>query len=226
MSWRLLSSTLLLLALMAGLAWSFFKLRNPDDFPLNHVKIEGSLSHLTNETVQEALSPYVMTGFFGIDLENIKIHLLEQPWIKNVFIQRVWPDTIVIKIEERKPYLRWTEQAVLSELGEVFYPDAQSIPQLPVLDGPDSQKHRMIAMYEWLVNQLSPIGFSVEKLELTPRGSWILTLGNNLTLQLGKDSIEQRVSRFLVLYPHVAKNTQNAIKYIDLRYPNGIAVGY
>jgi hypothetical protein len=63
---------------------------------------------------------------------------------------------------------------------------------------------------------------------LSPRYSWQLRLSNGLAMQLGRDSekdrVNDRLARFVTVYPQTLGQLQRKLDYVDLRYSNGFAL--
>ena len=63
---------------------------------------------------------------------------------------------------------------------------------------------------------------------LSARYAWQLRLANGIVLELGRDqarqSLEERLARFVAAYPRAAAHLDQRIGYVDLRYPNGFAM--
>ena len=61
-------------------------------------------------------------------------------------------------------------------------------------------------------------------LHLRDNQSWVLLLGNNLKIYLGKKELEERLLRFCKAYPAVFAEKSDQLSSVDLRYPRGMAV--
>jgi cell division protein FtsQ len=63
---------------------------------------------------------------------------------------------------------------------------------------------------------------------LSSRFAWQLRLSNGLTVQLGRDSdkerVEERLTKFVSVYPQTLGKSGRRLEYVDLRYPNGFAL--
>ena len=85
--------------------------------------------------------------------------------------------------------------------------------------------------YQVLSQMLRPLGFSIARLELRERGSWFLTTGAGnagpgLELLLGRGNLVEKMRRFIAIYDKTLKDQITNIARIDLRYANGLAVGW
>jgi cell division protein FtsQ len=63
---------------------------------------------------------------------------------------------------------------------------------------------------------------------LSARYAWQLRLANGIVLDLGRDqarqSLEERLARFVAAYPRAAAHLNRRIDHVDLRYPNGFSI--
>ncbi|MDP1941764.1 MAG: cell division protein FtsQ/DivIB, partial [Gallionella sp.] len=67
-------------------------------------------------------------------------------------------------------------------------------------------------------------------LVLSPRHAWQLHLSNDMVVELGRDAMQQRLARFVAIYPYslgvaLQEGTEaERVKWVDMRYRNGFAV--
>ncbi|SRR5579883_1996587 len=193
-------------------------------FPIQEVKVFG-IQHADQKSLQQSLMPLVNRGFFGVDVDSIKDQLLQSPWIANAVVQRVWPNQVVITVIEKIPMARWNNSSLMSSNGDLFSPDPASYPDgLPQLLGPEDQHMQIMAYYKKLNSLLAPLHFKIATLELTHENSWALTCDNGIKVSAGYKDVLTRVSHFVKVYPKIIGNRYADVEYIDLRYPNGLAV--
>ena len=72
---------------------------------------------------------------------------------------------------------------------------------------------------------LAAIKLVPTQVQVSSRRAWQLRVSTGTTLQLGRDNIEPRLDRFVSVYERTLGRLQRRIGYVDLRYPNGFAVG-
>jgi len=225
--WHTILSLLLLALTGVLIAWAYMQYQNPDSLPIRQVKVEGEIRHLKNAEIEQAIAPLVTTGFFTLRVNRIRQTLLAMPWVKEVTVRRIWPDTLVLKVEEQKPVARWGKDALVNEESKLFFPNSGSIPtNLPLLFGPEEQVDVVLNQFESMNEALKPLQVQLTRLTLSERRAWDGELDNEIVLRFGRDAVDERLQRFLVLYPQIVGHQalQN-ISYMDLRYTNGIAVG-
>jgi len=193
-------------------------------FPIKTVRIYG-INRISEQEIRTSLLPLVNHGFFTIDVEYIRDRLLQMPWLSDLYVRRIWPDRVEITVVERKPIASWNEESLLSEAGELFTPKRETYPaHLPRFTGAGGQQIFMLQNFKDINRLLLPLHAKISYLELTPDFTWKLTLDNGITMQMGhKDSLT-RLNHFVKVYPKIVGTRAADVDYIDLRYPNGVAV--
>lgn len=202
------------------------------DRPITNVNVQGDLTYISQQAVQQRIAPYVGASFFTVDLAGMRTELEQMPWIAHAEVRRVWPDQVVIRLEEQLPVARWGDEALLNNQGQAFTPrELANYEHLPQLFGPQRAQQQVMQQYQVLSQMLRPMGFSIVRLELRERGSWFLTTGAGsagpgIELLLGRDHLVEKMRRFIAIYEKTLKEQITNIARIDLRYANGLAVGW
>lgn len=80
------------------------------DRPITKIDVQGDLSYISQQSVQQRIAPYVAASFFSVDLPAMRAELEQMPWIAHAEVRRVWPDEVVIRLEEQLPVARWGTQ--------------------------------------------------------------------------------------------------------------------
>ncbi|MFC0711642.1 cell division protein FtsQ/DivIB [Azorhizophilus paspali] len=222
-----LGGLLLLAALCAGGYFLAQRLMPYADQPIADVKLEGHLSYVSNQTVLDRIAPFRQASFFSVDLAGIRDALEGISWIAKAEVRRVWPDQLVVHLEEQLPIARWGDEALLNNQGESFAPSEVSrYEHLPQLAGPQQAQEKVMQQYHVLNQMLRPLGFSIARLELRERGSWYVTTTQGIELLLGRDHLLAKMRRFSAIYERALKEQNANIARIDLRYANGLAVAW
>jgi cell division protein FtsQ len=147
------------------------------------------------------------------------------PWVSGIFVRRYWPDRVEITIIEKNAVARWNEQGLLSDKGEIFSPNQTTYPdKLPLLSGPDGKQITMLQTFIEMNRLFAPLHVRITQLELSPYLSWKLMLDNGMILRIGHKDVLTRVDHFVKVYPKVVGDRIMDVEYVDLRYPNGMAV--
>ncbi|SDH82451.1 cell division protein FtsQ [Pseudomonas benzenivorans] len=197
------------------------------DRPIAKISVEGDLSYISQQAVQQRIAPFVTASFFSVDLLGMRRELESMPWIASAEVRRVWPDQVLVRLEEQLPIARWGDEALLNNQGQAFAPkELAHYEQLPQLYGPTRAQQRVMQQYQVLSQMLRPLGFSITRLELRERGSWFLSTGQGIELLLGRDHLVEKMRRFIAIYDKALKEQNANIARIDLRYANGLAVAW
>jgi len=223
-----LLSLLLIGALIGGAFASIVGLRSSTRFPIRGIELQGELKYITKEEVINLVSKELNHGFFGLDVEAISRALKNLPWLDQVFIKRVWPDKLLVTVREQNPQAYFGETGMLSTGAKVFYPPTKPTPplKLPKFTGPESRAKEMLDNYFTFLERLAPLGLKVEEILLSDAGSWQIVLEDGMNIILGKVALEERLGRFALAYPKSLHQERPKIAYLDLRYPNGFAIGW
>ncbi len=222
---RTLSGLLLLgmlgAATMLGMRW----LSDPYRFPLGVVEVKGDFRYLQKEQLQAAVAPYVTGGFFTVNVVAIRAAAEALPWVYKASVQRVWPETVRVQIEEQQPVAYWHGQGFLNRQGEAFFPEqGQAGIELPRLDGPDGQEMRVLESYRRVSATLAPLGLQVQSMQVDGRRAWDVQLAGGVALKLGRKHPWQRLLRFVRAWPSVFAARLAELRTVDLRYSNGFSV--
>ncbi|HSW68806.1 MAG TPA: cell division protein FtsQ/DivIB [Gammaproteobacteria bacterium] len=222
--WKQGAKILLFIFLVILSIFSINKIKQTDEFPIHQVKIYGA-KHLNPKEIQRLLMPLVSKGFFAVEVDQVKEQLLQAPWIANASVTRIWPDQVLVTITEHQPIARWNENNLLSSTGEIFTPDVNSYPAgLPHFIGPEGQQITMLEFYSKLNDIFHPLHLKITRLQLSPYLSWDVEFVNGMKMRLGYKDILTRVSHFVKVYSKIVGERAGDVDYIDLRYPNGLAI--
>lgn len=197
------------------------------DRPINKISVQGTLSLTSQQKIQKVLTPYAQASFFFVDMGVLREELKAIPGIARAQIRRIWPDQMVVVLEEQLPIARWGQAALLNNRGEAFVlENLAAYQKLPLLEGPERAQQKVMQQYQWLSQMLRPLGFSITRLTLHERGSWFVSTNQGIDFLLGRDDLVEKIQRFVVMYNKALKSQHARIAHIDLRYPNGVAVGW
>jgi len=219
-----LAVTLVLGLLLAG--WKM--LDYVGSVPVSRVSVAGNLKHLDRQLLVARVQPLLAgAGFMTVDLEAIRAALVELPWVADVSIQRLWPDQLMIAVTEQEAIARWGKDGLLNRRGEVFRPQPLGdVEQLPALFGPDGMSGDVVARYAEMRALLAEQKLALASLGTDERGSWSAILQNGVVLRLGTGDVLKKMRRFLRIYSDELSQQFGNVAYIDLRYGNGLAVGW
>jgi cell division protein FtsQ len=142
-------------------------------------------------------------------------------------VQKQWPDTIRVSVEEYVPVAHWNRGRLVADSGTPFaVPEADEIQGLPWLEGPEDRLQEVLHTWVGLDELLMPLGLEIARIRLDGRGAWSLVLDNGTQVQLGRDSTVERLERLLASWGPLMLQKESPPLAVDLRYTNGFAVSW
>ena len=197
-----------------------------DLFPINGLKIEAPYHFISRHHIQKILQPYLNQSYLMFSEKKLKKDIKKIPWAETVNVKKTWPDRIVVQIMERIPVAIYNNM-LLSEKGDLFKSlKTKKFSDYPRFYGPNTQQKDVLHIYEKLSKLLKTQDLFISEIHLRENQAWDITLSNGVILRLGKQDIEQRLSRFVQVYSKLFAARFDRISSIDLRYSSGIAVNW
>jgi cell division protein FtsQ len=191
-------------------------------FPINTVKIMATYEHISHKQLETILEKYLNTSYFGLSARALTEELQKLEWIKQALVEKIWPDTLKITIEERRPIATWNTDLITAE-GEVFK-GKNAIDTLPHLYGPKNHASEVLQVYQKISKILSMYGLQAVLLRKSYTHVWELHISSGIKIRLGKQDLEKRLLRFCKAYPAVFSGKPEQVAWVDLRYARGMAV--
>ena len=210
-------------------------------FALKQIQIEPvagqTLKHINKPVVKQQVLETVQGNFFSVRLEDVKRGFESMPWVRHANVRRVWPNGLVVSIEEQKPFGIWggaESHTLMNTHGELFTGRVTEVSEdvrLVDFSGPEDAGKEVMSLYEKARNWFKPWGAEVTSLALTERYAWHIKLSNGMKVEFGRDEessdknlTEERVARLFKYWPQVQEKWANRVDAVDLRYANGFAV--
>lgn len=220
-----LFGVLFVLTFISLLIWGGMFLSHPDTLPIKQVRIEGDFTRLSPVDLQLLVTDKVRGGFFNLDVDAVRLALLEEPWVSEVTVKRIWPDALRVIVIEQIPVIRWKESGLLNASGKYFAPDIITIPAgLPLLSGPAGTEVNLLNRFNAVQERVQLIGFKIVSLTLNERRAWSFQLNNGIKVVLGRRDFEERLNRFLTLIPTTISGRIGQTESVDMRYTNGFSI--
>jgi cell division protein FtsQ len=222
--WRPIAAVAAGVALLAGVYSATLWLM---DRPFDTIVASGPFERVPVVQVEAAVADHIGSGFLSADLDDVRDALEVLPWVAKASVRRRWPNTLQIGIEEQVAAACWRETGLVNRQGRLFVADARHVPaELPRLAGPAGTEVQVTKQFFLIQASLEQRGLTAAALDLDSRGSWRLTLGNGLDVRFGSQDIDLRIQRFLNALDVLLTGAADDMKYIDMRYTNGFAVGW
>ncbi len=210
----LLVAALVLLALVFSLRWVFAL----PVFAIRQIQIEGDVSRNNVATLRANALPHLAGTFLNMNLQAGRQVFEAVPWVRHAMLQRVWPSRLKVRLEEHRPAAYWetkvdgaaadseasVDRQLVNSFGEVFQANLGDVEdeQLPTLAGPDGSSAAMLRMWQLLDARVKPLDEGVERLDLSGRGSWRLTLEKGGVVELGRGSEAEVAGALRPVRPH------------------------
>lgn len=223
--------------LAAGMLW----LMRAPAFAIRAIQLEGELTRNSVPTIRANATPRLAGNFFSVDLQQAQAAFESVPWVRRAVVRRVWPDRLVVRLEEHRAAALWQGLAgegegdsgasdrLVNSDGEVFDANIGDVEDdaLPTLAGPDGSAVQMLALLRRVQPALKPLGLQVERLHLSGRGSWRVELDSGARVELGRgieDEVVARTERFARTLTQATSLWNRPLEYADLRHADGYAL--
>lgn len=197
------------------------------DAPITKVEVGGQFQRVAPVQIEQAVAPFRGAGFLSVDLRALQASLERVAWVDRARVERKWPGALRVLITEHVPAARWGEDGLMNTRGELFLRGVRHVPpELPQLVGPEGTQEQVAKLYLETYPRLLALGLRLTRVELDARGAWELTVGEDVTVRLGRKDVDSRLDRFIEVAGPMLAARASEVSYVDLRYSNGFAVGW
>jgi len=237
-------SALLVAALLATAAWGLVRwvVRLPV-FNFRAIQVDGDVSRNSVASLRANALPRLHGSFLSMNLKDGRAAFEAVPWVRHAQLTRIWPMRLRVDLEEHRAAAYWearvdgadsateatAERALVNSFGEVFQANLGDVEDedLPVLAGPADSASAMLQMWRALSPAAEKLGESIDRLDLSGRGSWRATFGSGAVIELGRGSEAEVVARFGQFARSITQVTaqyRSPLLTADLRHADGYAV--
>jgi len=201
-------------------------LLRPVTYPVQRISFAGPFEKVNQKELESAALANLTGSFITANLGAAKERIEALPWVDRAWVSRRWPNAVHVRFSEQNFVARWGDAAWLSDRGTaVLLPNRDGPKDVPQLLGPPGSEMQVLEFYRKFQIHLATAELSIRQLVLTPRRMWKLYLENGVELVIGRKGMEERVERFIQIYPFLLKEKRR-IRRVDLRYANGLAVSW
>jgi len=190
-------------------------------FPLRAVELTAVPQRVSVEQLEKVVREQMNGNFFTVDLESTRQAFEKLPWVRKVSVRRKFPWILQVEVEEQVALAHWNGKELVNTHGEVFAGRTEQ--DLPVFTGQPDSSQQVTQMYGELNAVLQPMKQQITQISLSPRYAWQVKLDNGMVLELGRDEMQQRLRRFVAVYPYSLAALARPASHVDLRYRNGFA---
>ena len=204
--------------------------------------VNNDRPNIDTQEIQQVIKTTLNGTTLSTDLKMMFELILDNPWVEQVVIRRVWPNTIVLRLQERRIIALWNNKYLISEFGELtnipvsYYREVEKKLgcYLIRIEGPKDFLSKIVARAEETNNLLTTINKQLLHLRLTEQFSWEGKTTGGMTLRFGGDDLQgpmnYRLENFTKSYSSLANKLAEKgirspeIRYVDLRYAKGFAI--
>ncbi|MGA8594501.1 MAG: FtsQ-type POTRA domain-containing protein [Bryobacteraceae bacterium] len=219
-----------------------FRLAEPQEFAGQSPSliVEG-IHYASPSQIRHVFAPDLGRSLYLVPIDARRQALLEIDWVEEAAVSRVWPDTLRVRIEERRPIAfihlparrkdGLTEFALIDKDGFILRPRVAARFTLPVINGireaedredRRARVRRVISMLE----VLGPLAGHISEIDVSDPNNLIVAQhmdGRVLSLMLGDENYSSRMKNFIDNYNEIKTKRPDAANF-DLRVDNMITV--
>jgi cell division protein FtsQ len=197
-------------------------------FFIRNIKINGA-NQLKEGDIMSKVAPFVRGNLFKVDIKKMNEMITSHPFVKEVRIKKVYPFSIVIDVEEKKPSALWVNNEgrvkVLDESGEPYkgLTGAEAKGMFLINGG---ERADAKSLYKD-VNRWTAKGIikkdAISEVAYNEGTVTIFGVEDGVEIILGKDDQEGRLKRAMAVLED-AKKRGLLIKCIDARFEKGAII--
>lgn len=111
---------------------------------LNHIVVEGR-HNATTQDISKTLSARKGMNLFDLDVHSLRERLVGLSWVRSAIVQRRFPDTLYIRLTERRPVALWQNKEktfLIDDQGkEIEGVSSSKFQKLLSVSGEEAPKH-------------------------------------------------------------------------------------
>lgn len=166
-------------------------------FVVKHVDVVGE-GRVREDKVREMLGVRPGDYLFDMDIRNAQERIQSLSWVETAIVRRLWPNRIVVHINERRPYALWQHNQqirVVDNYGvEILTADARDFADLPFVVGLGAAEN---AQTIWDILQTNPdILARTQAAVFVGQRRWDIVLENGMRILLPEQNLATALQRF------------------------------
>jgi cell division protein FtsQ len=197
-------------------------------FFIRNIKINGA-NQLKDGDIMSKVAPFVRENLIKVDIQKMNEVITSNPFVKGVRIKKVYPFSIVIDVEEKKPSALWVDGEgkvrVLDEAGEPYKgltgTEAKGMFLINAGEKADA-KSLYREINQWVAKGIIKKD-AISEVAYNEGTVTIFGVGDGVEIILGKDDQEGRLKRAIAVLED-AKKRGLLIKCIDARFEKGAII--
>ena len=194
-----------------------------ENFQYQFTKFDISgLEKIELKFVEDKLQNYLGSSIFLLPLDQINDSIKENNWVKEIYLNTNYKDTLFIRIEEYKPigiYFFNEKYFVFDENGKIIdqiYITEFTNQSLLIFKG-NSSNLKANSLINILKNNDFEKKFKIQSLEFINKRRWDINLYSDVKLMLSEEDPNKSIQNFIMIQNKLSETDINNIKTYDLR---------
>ena len=194
-----------------------------ENFQYQFTKYDISgLEKIELKFVEDKLQNYLGSSIFLLPLDQINNSIKDNNWVKEIYFNTNYKDTLFIRIEEYKPigiYFFNEKYFVFDENGKIIdqiYIKDFTNQSLLIFKG-NSSNLKANSLINILKNNDFEKKYQIESLEFINKRRWDINLYNDVKLMLSEEDPNKSIQNFIMIQNKLSEMDINNIKTYDLR---------
>jgi len=194
-----------------------------ENFQYQFTKFDISgLEKIELKFIEDKLQNYLGSSIFLLPLDQINDSLKENNWVKEIYLNTNYKDTLFIRIEEYKPigiYFFNEKYFVFDGNGKIIdqiYNTNLTDQSLLIFKG-NSSNLKANSLINILKNNDFEKKYQIESLEFLNKRRWDINLYGDVKLMLSEEDPNKSIQNFIMIQNKLSETDINNIKTYDLR---------
>ena len=194
-----------------------------ENFQYQFTKYDISgLEKIELKFVEDKLQNYLGSSIFLLPLDQINGSINENSWVKEIYLNTNYKDTLFIRIEEYKPigiYFFNEKYFVFDENGKIIdqiYIKDLTNQSLLIFKG-NSSNLKANSLINILKNNDFEKKYQIESLEFLNKRRWDINLYGDVKIMLSEEDPNTSIQNFIMIQNKLSETDINNIKTYDLR---------
>jgi cell division protein FtsQ len=204
--------------------WTAIKTSSELGLTIEDVLVSGR-NETSSANLLAALGVVRGAPMLAYDFETAKARVESLPWVRNVHIERLLPDTLAVHLVERQPIALWQNQgkfSLIDEDGEVIA-NAELDPYANLIHVVgDDAPNRVGGLLELLETQPAVKSKVLAAVRIGGR-RWDLLMKGGIDVRLPEDNAPEALAR-LAAFEAESGVLSRDVKVLDLRMPDRVIV--
>ncbi len=197
--------------------------RFSENFQYQFTKFDISgLEKIELRFVEDKIQKYIQSSIFLLPLDKINNSIKENNWVKEIYLNTNFKDTLFIQIEEYIPigiYYFNNNYFFFDENGKIIdqtYITDLSNESLIIFKGNNSNL-KANSIINILKNNDFIKKYKIENLEFVNKRRWDINLFSDVKLMLSEEDPNESIKNFIKIQNNLSETDINNIKTYDLR---------